>query len=144
MGTQINKSIPKNVAGILSHMQPGPAPGDLDIPNLVSYRLPKKDPIRTWRRPQTGINHQRKSPRHHFICDVLISNKQNSILGKSENISSQGMFVKTDSTIFSHDEELEITIILKQSDASYQTKGRVMTKKEWPAGSRGFGLVFIW
>ena len=50
---------------ILNKMTVGPGPQELEIPKLVCRRLPKRDSIRTWRKPAAGITKKRKEKLHH-------------------------------------------------------------------------------
>lgn len=131
-----------NVKKILNEMSLGPGPADLVLPESVSRRLPRKDSIRTWRKPQSGYAHRRKEERHHFVAHVLLSDGSQTVLGRAANISESAIFITTDSTHFGLDAVLDITIIPFQSDHSYQTKGKVFRNDRWPVSARGYVLLF--
>ena len=132
----------ESIKNILSCMSEGPGPSDLDLPQVVSSRLPKKDSIRAWRKPKMGLEHKRQDKRFHFVADVLLSNKEKTIIGKAINISHGGIFIATDASIFQESDVLDITIVPLSAARSYQTKATVIRKIKWPVGSKGYALTF--
>jgi hypothetical protein len=131
------------IRSILSKMKLGPGPEGLSLPKLVCQRLPRHESIRIWRRPQTGHAFKRKDKRFHFVANVLISNSERTIIGKAQNLSDSGMFITTDSTIFTADEELDLIIVPFSAERSYKVRVKVERLNKWPKGTRGYGFSFL-
>ncbi len=123
---------------ILAQFPLGPKASELKRTRRA--RRQKTSPIRGWRKPSNGLRLHR---RIHFDADVMLTNADCTIMGRSTTISKGGLFVATEALIFAPDDVIELMIIPPRGERTYCAKARIANQTVWPRGEEGYGLQFV-
>ena len=86
--------------------------------------------------------HQARSPRYKLQGQVLVHNNDNLVFTQTANISSQGVFVKTDKPIFNIGEILKLTCRIKQLGKPFHAEAQVVRRNTSGSEPSGYGLFF--
>ena len=86
--------------------------------------------------------HQARSARFEIAGQVLVHNSDNLVFAQAANISSHGVFIKTDKQIFNIGEILKLTCRIKELGKPFHAEAQVVRRNTTGRESSGYGLFF--